>query len=126
MNKYLIAVVFSMLMVIGGPTFAYAQDGMQNGGTTTTGETGGTTKNNDEGGFNWMWLLPLLAIPLLFMFKKDKKMRRGLVTQRRILQDLRGDRRIGDAKTTKSSEPLSNQKRRQRAVAFFLYNKNSL
>lgn len=41
--------------------------------TNNTGQTGTTTNTNEDNGFNWMWLLPFLAIPLLFLMKRDNR-----------------------------------------------------
>jgi hypothetical protein len=79
MYKYIVAVIVFAFSVVGGlvPS-TYAQDAgngtfneapATDDTTGTTGTTGTTT--NEDRGFNWLWLLPLLAIPLFFMFKRD-------------------------------------------------------
>ena len=76
MYKHLLAISLLVLTFVGGPSLASAQ-GMQDGtynqapaGDNTSGQAGAT---DDRGGFDWRWLLPLLAVPLLFMLKRDKK-----------------------------------------------------
>jgi hypothetical protein len=58
-----------------------------------TGTTGGTTTQaNDNQGFDWRWLLPLLAVPLVFLL-----FRRGD-------DDSRREYRRGDLAGTKGGE----------------------
>lgn len=77
MYKQLFAVSILMLLFVISPS-AYAQEGAQDstlnqtrGTTNTTGQVSGAT--DDRGGFNWMWLLPLLALPLLLLFTRGSK-----------------------------------------------------
>ncbi len=59
-----------VVTVVVTPSFAQnIQDGT---GTYNEAPTTGTTTEEDNG-FNPLWLLPLLAIPLFFMFKKDNR-----------------------------------------------------
>jgi hypothetical protein len=58
-------VQLSAVSAQGAQDVPYNQTPVNNG----QGQTGGTgTTTNDETGFDWRWLLPLLAIPVIFMF----------------------------------------------------------
>jgi hypothetical protein len=80
MNKIytsILAVTLMLSSVLAVPMAANATDGTYNqapqGGTTSNG-TGGTTnpQNNDNGGFDWRWLLPLIAIPLIYLMTRKR------------------------------------------------------
>lgn len=71
-------VIFSLIMTFFlSATFAFAQgvnDGAYDaspGNTNNNTKVGGTT--DDTGGFDWRWLLPLLAIPVVLLFLGEKK-----------------------------------------------------
>lgn len=82
MKKYLLTTILFLSLLVGSlftvTSLAFAQ-GIQDGTTNqvpangTTGQTGGTTTNEDRGGFDWRWLLPLLAIPIILMFMNNDK-----------------------------------------------------
>ena len=72
----LLAITLLLTAFVMAPSSTFAQEGVQDGSfnQAPTGNTTNTT--DDEQGFDWRWLLPLLlAVPLLFMFRRndDKK-----------------------------------------------------
>ena len=86
MKHLVVSLIVVVAVALGGFTSAYAQNmdngtgtgGLQNQtpGTGTTNDTtvGGTTTNDTESGPNLWWLLPLLALPVLFfLFKGDNE-----------------------------------------------------
>ncbi len=77
MNKYIIillALVLSLFVRVGTPQ-VQAQDAAQGTlnqpQTTADTTTNSTPEATSRGGFNWMWLLPLLVIPLFFAIRRD-------------------------------------------------------
>jgi 1,4-dihydroxy-2-naphthoate octaprenyltransferase len=82
MHKLLIAILsFAMLLgtVLVVPSVS-AQNNMSDYNTapgTTTDDTGtlNSTDTQDDG-FNWWWLLPLLAIPLILMARRGSNDRK--------------------------------------------------
>jgi hypothetical protein len=54
----------------GGETLNQAPQSTTGNGTT--GTTGTTTQNNDDSGFDARWLLPLLAIPILYLLTRKR------------------------------------------------------
>lgn len=79
MHKSLAAVFIAFALFLGAAVFSisYAQEAVNDGtfnsapGTTNDTQTGTTTE--DTGGFDWRWLLPLLAIPVVLLFLNDKR-----------------------------------------------------
>lgn len=72
------ALLVGVLFAFASPVAVSAQQTAPNdtyNEAPAPGNTGGTgtTTNEDRGGFDWRWLLPLLAVPLLFLFKKDNR-----------------------------------------------------
>lgn len=65
-------VVTFLASIILVPTTSYAQStttdtGTYNSNSTSNTDTGAGTTTDNTGGFNWWWLLPLLAIPVFFV-----------------------------------------------------------
>jgi hypothetical protein len=77
MYKYLIVAVVFTLLFVGSPILVSAQQGDtfdQTPASDNSVQIGGTTDNwNDD--FDWLWLLPLIAIPfiLYYLFKRKDK-----------------------------------------------------
>jgi hypothetical protein len=88
MYKKLTIVVIALALTFGfsGSVSAQSvQEGPMNqapGTGNTGGQTVGTTDDNQ--GFNWMWLLPLLAIPVVLYMVRKKDNREERTTDRRV------------------------------------------
>ncbi len=75
-SKYSVALALAMLLgVVSSPVVnAQSLQDTNQGDVMIEPGAGATVDTSDErSGFNLFWLLPLLAIPLLFMIKRDKK-----------------------------------------------------
>jgi len=79
MYKYfLVSFMLAFSLVFSGlTTSVFAQNDTVNEAPvqrdTTNDAAFNNTRTDNNTGPTWMWLLPLLAIPLLFMFRKDSR-----------------------------------------------------
>ena len=79
--KTVTALILSVIIIISGlsvASVAFAQNNTYNtappaDGCTLNGQPNGTNTTNTDNGFDWRWLLPLLAIPVLFLFLGENK-----------------------------------------------------
>ena len=74
MVKNALASSLLVLSLLAYPAGASAQ-AMQDGSGPQSPNAGVTTTDNtsEDRGLNWLWLLPLLAVPLLFLVRRDEE-----------------------------------------------------
>lgn len=73
MNKIIRIFFVSILflgLLIGNPGTSFAQ----NADTNSSARNLNPGSTNTDGGFDWRWLLPLLAIPVLYFVFRDKNL----------------------------------------------------
>jgi len=80
-NALIVSVLLMMGMTFMMPSFTSAQQNVPPngnfnqapGGTDTTGGQPGAVTTDD--GISWLWLLPLLALPLIYLWMRGKRER---------------------------------------------------
>lgn len=66
MRNLILSILLAVAVVISSPSVSFAQNVQPNPGINNS--QGAVQDNTDENtGFDWRWLIPLAAIPLLFL-----------------------------------------------------------
>lgn len=61
------AILLALVFAISAPAGVYAQSNTDPNTNYTAPQGGTTTTTDDDPGFNWWWLLPLAAIPFVYL-----------------------------------------------------------